>query len=477
MAAKRAHHVLVIDGNDWDNEQIRSLLRQLSMPVQIVRDSELATPGVHVDLIILGFSDVVSLETSRALVVTARSQFPAAQVIACAPRDMPDLDRHILETGARSFLLKPLDGATFSALLKQTLSQIELRRTRTDGERVHTNHAETPVIVGRSEEIRAVLRVLDQVAQSATTAVLFLGESGVGKSLFAQTVHGLCHHATGPFIEINCATLPTALLESELFGYEPGAYTDARARKAGLIELADGGTLFLDEITEIDPVTQAKLLKFLDSKRFRRLGGEREISVEVRVVAASNRNIREEVRRGDFREDLFYRLNVVEVNIPPLRERTNDIDDIVAHYFDHYKRKFGKPDVTLSTSARALIKSYPWPGNVRELINVLERAVLLCPSDEILPEHLPIDRRSGVRRRLALTSEADGSITLQLPSGGVSLDVLERAAIFETLKITHGNVSRAADMLGLSRGALRNRLTRYRIDARRFTRRALLSQR
>jgi transcriptional regulator with PAS, ATPase and Fis domain len=311
--------------------------------------------------------------------------------------------------------------------------------------------------------------LIERVAESSSTSVLLLGESGVGKSLFAHTIHERSRASSGPFIEINCATLPTNLLESELFGYEPGAFTDARAQKIGLIELADSGTLFLDEITEIDPITQAKLLKFLDTKRFRRLGGDREIAVETRVIAASNREIKDEVRTGRFREDLYYRLNVVEVRIPPLRERPDDAETIANHYFEAFKKKFGKPDLSLSRDARALIRDYPWPGNVRELVNVLERAILLCKDAAIEPRHLPVEMPSTARRT-AVVRRNEGRIEMELPTGNVTLDEVERALIEATLKRTRGNVSRAAELMGMSRGALRNKLARYQIDARSFHR-------
>jgi two-component system, NtrC family, response regulator AtoC len=461
--------ILVIESSDWDAEQLRAYVRELSVPARILKTSDLDAPGVRVDVIILGFTDDISLQTSRATLEKARAVSPGVQVILCAPRDVDDLDRIVLELKARAFVLKPVEKDTFRALLEQTFSSIHLRRERQEHARASKRSTRVEEVVGTSEPIRRVLELIERVAESASTSVLLLGESGVGKSLFAHTIHERSRATTGPFIEINCATLPTNLLESELFGYEPGAFTDARGQKIGLIELADGGTLFLDEITEIDPITQAKLLKFLDTKRFRRLGGDREIAVETRVIAASNREIKDEVRTGRFREDLYYRLNVVEIRIPALRERPVDAETIANHYFDVYKKKFGKPDLSLSRDARVLIRDYPWPGNVRELVNVLERAVLLCKDPAIEPHHLPVEMPSNVRRS-AILHRNEGRIEMELPTGNVTLDEVERALIEATLKRTRGNVSRAAELMGMSRGALRNKLTRYRIDARAFHR-------
>jgi two-component system response regulator AtoC len=370
--------------------------------------------------------------------------------------------------------LKPLDEETFKTLLEDVLGRIQLRKEREEYARAAKKASHVREIVGTSESMQSVMELLERVAQSATTSVLFLGESGVGKSLFAQTVHDLCEIAHGPFIEINCAALPSNLLESELFGYEPGAFTDAKNQKIGLIELADGGTLFLDEITEVDLVTQAKLLKFLDSKKLRRLGGDREITVDVRVVAATNRDLREAVGKGEFREDLFYRLNVVEIHIPPLRERKEDIDAIAHHYLDYYKRKFNKSDVDLTPEAWSLIRSYPWPGNARELINVLERAVLLVPENGIRPEHLPI-QMPAERRSLSIDRRGE-DFDVTLPPGPIDLDRLERAVIQEMLRRTRGNVSRAAELLGTSRGALRNKITKYKLDPRSYARPAMALQ-
>jgi len=468
----RQHGILIIESSDWDREQVSSFLRNLSRPVRVVTPRDLESQKAHVDVIILGFSDDVALKTSRAQLDKARTAFPQSQLILCAPPDLPGLDNVILDLKARAFLLKPLDEATFRALLEDTLGRIQLRKQREEYARAAKKASQASEIVGTSESIAPVLQLIDRVARSATTSVLFLGESGVGKSLFAQAVHDRCELAHGPFIEINCAALPSTLLESELFGYEPGAFTDARTQKIGLIELADGGTLFLDEITEVDLVTQAKLLKFLDSKKLRRLGGDREISVEVRVVAATNRDLREEVRSGDFREDLYYRLSVVEVHIPPLRERREDIDSITNHYLDYYKRKFNKPRAQLSPEAWSLIRNYPWPGNARELINVLERAVLLAPDDRIAPEHIPIEMPTARKSLEIRRRGVDFDVTL--PAGPIDMERLERAVVEGMLRRARGNVSRAAELLGRSRGALRNKLARFKIDARAFARPASL---
>jgi DNA-binding NtrC family response regulator len=469
-----AHRILVIDSNDWDAEHVRSCLRDLSKPVQFLRDTDLERNEARIDLIILGFSDAVSMETARPVLEKARAASPGAQLILCVPRDLPDLDRKVLVFKARAMVHKPVEPDALRTLVTESLAQIQLRQERQEHAKATRRSAHRDEIVGSSEPIRHVLELIDRVAESATTSVLLLGESGVGKSLFAHTIHERSHASNGPFIEINCATLPATLLESELFGYEPGAFTDARAQKIGLIELADGGTLFLDEITEISLLTQAKLLKFLDSKRFRRLGGDQEISVETRIIVASNRDIRAEVQERRFREDLYYRLNVVEIRVPPLRERREDIETIAQHYLAAFKTKFSKPYLEFSPAARAMIREYPWPGNVRELVNVLERAVLLCKAESIEPENLPIEIPSAEHRSVGLHRSA-GRIEMELPTGTVRLDEVELALIEATLRRTRGNVSRAAELMGISRGALRNKIEHFGINPRTFARPLALS--
>jgi two-component system response regulator AtoC len=467
------YRILVIDSNDWDAELVRSALRKVSKPLRLLRDTDLDRAGSRIDLIVLGFTDDVSMETARPALEKARALSPGAQLILCVPRELPDLDRKSLTFKARAQVHKPVDEDTLRQLVEDTLGQIQLRHERQEYAKATRRSARTDAIVGSSEPMRHVLELIDRVAESATTSVLLLGESGVGKSLLAHTIHERSHTAQGPFIEINCATLPQQLLESELFGYEPGAFTDARQQKIGLIELADGGTLFLDEITEIALLTQAKLLKFLDSKRFRRLGGDQEITVETRIIAASNRNIKAEVHERRFREDLYYRLNVVEIRVPPLRERPEDIAIVADHYLAAFKAKFAKPHLQLSPGARAMIRDYPWPGNVRELVNVLERAVLLCKTELIEPDHLPIEAPAA--RRGAGLRRAAGRIEMELPTGPVTLDEVELALIEATLRRTRGNVSRAADLMGISRGALRNKIDHHKINPRSFARPLALS--
>jgi two-component system NtrC family response regulator len=454
--------IYVIERNEVENRRIRDLLKKLAHPVRLLDDSDLGAGRVNVDLVIAGISgSMEGNDEMQAPISRIRSLSPNAQIILCTPPDAKDLDAAALRLGARAFLLKPLEESTFVTLINKVLSQVQRRRQRDEYLRSSRKTSRLNEVIGKSRAIQEVLALLERVAKSPSTSVLLLGESGTGKSLFAQSIHEQSERAGGPFIEINCAALPPNLLESELFGYEPGAFTDAKARKIGLIELADRGTLFLDEITEVDVQTQAKLLKVLDTKKLRRVGGQEQIEVDVRVVAATNRDIKEEVRDHRFREDLYYRLNVVEIHIPSLRERKEDIDMIATYYLGYYKKKFKKGYLHFTPDAQILLREYPWPGNVRELINVIERAVLLCRDATIGKDLLPIEKRPDPHV-ISFSKEFDDFV-VKLPPEGIRLDAIEKKVIEATLLKTNGNVLRSSQLLGMSRGALRYKLAKHKI--------------
>jgi transcriptional regulator with PAS, ATPase and Fis domain len=458
--------------SDYEAQIVRDLVKKLAFPVRFVETAEIDAGAPHIDIVVLGLSREPDVAAARAKLSRIRSLCPAAQLVLCTPSETQALDSTIMSLGARSFLLKPLEEKTFVGLLNKILSQIHKRKQREKYVKGSEKTSRITEIIGKSEAIKGVLALIERVAKSPSTSVLLLGESGTGKSLFAQTIHDTSERSSGPFIEINCAAIPVNLLESELFGYEPGAFTDARTQKIGLIELADHGTLLLDEITESDTQTQAKLLKFLDSKKLRRVGGDEEIEVDVRIIAATNRNLREEVRERRFREDLFYRLNVVEIRVPSLRERKEDIDMIATYYLGYYKKKFKKPYLHFSADVQTLLREYPWPGNVRELINVIERAVLLCKDAVIRKVDLPIEKKPDPHV-ISFSREYDDFV-VNLPPGGVSLDVIEKKVIEATLAQTKGNVLKASKLLGMSRGALRYKLAKHKIDPTAMVKRVLV---
>jgi transcriptional regulator with PAS, ATPase and Fis domain len=297
---------------------------------------------------------------------------------------------------------------------------------------------------------------------SEATTVLIEGENGVGKDLIAKTLHYQSARQTEPFIAINCAAIPETLLESELFGYEKGAFTDARAQKKGIFELADRGTLFLDEIGEIPLMLQAKLLRVLEDQCFRRLGGLKDIKLDLRVIAATNKNLREAVREGAFRQDLYYRLNVIHMTLPPLRERPEDIGPMAQFFLEHYNRKFKRQMLGVSPEALQLMLVYDWPGNVRELRNAMERAMILEDSSYITAASLPMTIAGPPEPQQveAMAAAAAGQAPPQA-GDGFSLEEHERRLLVSALERTHGNQTQAARLLRITRDTLRYKMKKF----------------
>jgi two-component system, NtrC family, response regulator AtoC len=311
-------------------------------------------------------------------------------------------------------------------------------------------------VIAESAPMREVLNFVRRVAASEATTILLEGENGTGKDLVAKTLHYQSLRQAEPFIAINCAAIPDSLLESELFGYEKGAFTDARAQKRGIFELADKGTLFLDEVGEIPMMLQAKLLRVLEDQNFRRLGGLKDIQLDLRVVAATNKNLREAVKEGAFRQDLYFRLNVIQILIPPLRERAEDIVPLTKFFVEHYNRKFKRNIEGLTEGAAQLLLYHDWPGNVRELRNAIERAMILEESSMITAASLPI-----------AISHPDGdsahyvAVPAGVPPDGMSLEDNERSLLVRALEKTNGNQTQAARLLRVTRDTLRYKMKKF----------------
>jgi PAS domain S-box-containing protein len=313
-------------------------------------------------------------------------------------------------------------------------------------------------VIADSAAMREVLNFVRRVAASEATTILLEGENGTGKDLIAKTLHYQSLRQAEPFIAINCAAIPETLLESELFGYEKGAFTDARAQKRGIFELADRGTLFLDEIGEIPLMLQAKLLRVLEEQSFRRLGGLKDIKLDLRVVAATNKNLREAVKEGAFRQDLYFRLNVIQILIPALRDRTEDIVPLTRFFIEHYNRKFKRSIDGVNEAAARLLLSHDWPGNVRELRNAIERAMILEESALILPSSLPM-----AIARPDPSSIAVAPLPVEIPSEGLSLEDNERNLLARALEKTNGNQTQAARLLRITRDTLRYKMKKFNL--------------
>jgi DNA-binding NtrC family response regulator len=353
--------------------------------------------------------------------------------------------------GAFHFVTKPPDLDELGVIVARALEHARLQREVEHWRSDPRGH----VLVGESLALKDVLHRLERAARSDTATVLIRGETGVGKELMARQLHARSARATGPFIDLNCSAIPEQLLESELYGHERGAFTDAKRFRKGLFELAHHGTLFLDEIGEMAPQLQAKLLRVLESRTFRRVGGSEDVRVDVRVVAATHRDLRRLVEEGRFREDLYFRLNVVPIDIPPLRERRDDVPALAEHFMVRLCAELGRPVAQIEPEAMAALSAYAWPGNIRELKNALERMVLLEADDAIRLEHLPPEI-TGVR------APEPGGLGEALPSGQVRpLAEVERLAIEQALAVCGGNKTRAATQLGISRQTLRTKLKEY----------------
>jgi two-component system NtrC family response regulator len=316
------------------------------------------------------------------------------------------------------------------------------------------------IIIGRSKGINAIYRLIDNLKDSCAT-VLIRGESGTGKELVAQTIHQTGERKAHPFVALNCGAIPANLIESELFGHEKGAFTSAVCRRKGKFEAAHGGTLFLDEISELERDLQVKLLRVLQEREFQRVGGNRSYKIDVRVIAATSRDLKKAVQAGHFRDDLFYRLNVVPIHIPPLRERREDIPLLLTHFFDKIARDMGRPAPLLTPEAKNLMLGYAYHGNVRELINLVERLVVMCQSGSISCSDLPEEVRDAANTE----DKAPARVLKELPNGGVPLQELEKELILKTLKMTSWNKAAAARMLGMTRRLLYLRLAQYGFSA------------
>jgi DNA-binding NtrC family response regulator len=363
-----------------------------------------------------------------------------------------------MKLGAFDYLIKPFDVEELKLAIKKALETRALQREVAHLHAEQRQGAGLGSIVGGSRHVTELKRLLQQIAQSDATTVLLEGESGTGKDLVARVLHFESARGNNPFLAVNCAALPEQLLESELLGHEKGAFTDAKALKKGLFEQADGGTVYLDEIGDMRLDLQAKLLRLIEEKSFRRVGGVRDLKVDVRIVAATNRDLARAMEEGQFRRDLYYRLKVFPVRLPPLRERPEDILPLVWHFVGRFNREMRRQVSALHPEAEARLAQYAWPGNARELRNVLERAMILSGGNTLLAEHLPPEVR---QEPAAPEDEASATSQVTLPQEGLRLEDVERDLVRQALESTDGNQVRAARLLGISRDALRNRMKKF----------------
>ena len=366
-----------------------------------------------------------------------------------------------MKLGAHDYVIKPFDMEELKLTVRKALETRTLRRdvARFQAELRHGSGLGD--IVGLSRAIRDLKALVQRIAQSDATTVLLEGESGTGKDLVARVIHFESARAKHPFLAVNCVALPEHLLESELFGHERGAFTDAKALKKGLFEQTDGGTMYLDEIGDMKMDLQAKLLRLIEEKTFRRVGGMRDLRVDVRIIAATNRDLAKALEAGEFRKDLYYRLKVFPISLAPLREHPEDILPLAKHFIARFNREMRREILDLHPEAQACLTRYAWPGNVRELRNVLERAMILTGGEMLHLEHLPPEVGASPADRPPAPQTSPKALPAAFPMEGVRLEEVERDLVRMALDATEGNQVRAARLLGISRDALRNRMKKF----------------
>jgi DNA-binding NtrC family response regulator len=453
--------ILVVDDEEGIREGLRALLQAEGVAVETSATAEDAIRRVQQRAFDIVFLDLhLPGADGMSILPSLRASEPPADVVILTGFGTVANTVEAMRRGAIDVVEKPFSGDRILAVVRRCLETRELR-AELGYLQDRVRELTATELVGLSPAIRDVHTRIDQVAHAPDTTVLVTGESGTGKELVARCIHERSSRRHGPFVAINCAALTESLLEAELFGYEPGAFTGAaREGKQGLFAVAAGGTLFLDEIGEMPRALQAKLLRVLQERTFRRVGGISDISVDVRIVASTNRDLRAEVEKGTFREDLFYRLNVMTILVPPLRDRAQDVP-LLSHFFlDQFKRQMGKSLTGFTEEAMETLCEFEWPGNVRELRNAVEFAAIVCPSGMIDEAHLPnfTDARGG-KGTLARN-------VIVLDAGEQSIRSLEGQLVARVLQDTDWNISRAASILGINRTTLYNKIRLYGLGQR-----------
>ncbi len=452
--------ILIIDDEPFIRENVQRILSDQGYQVcqaACAAEAREQVNGGDVDLALLDLN--LGTEHGIDVLKSLKEIDPDLLVIIITGYGSVESAVDALRLGAYHYMKKPFKADALRVIVKLALQTQTLKREVRTLKRSGSLPGRSPMI-GSSPAFNSVVEQVRQVARIPST-VLITGESGTGKELVARAIHDLSDRRDASFIAINCASIPAALLESELFGHEKGAFTSASSRKTGLFEEAHHGTVFLDEIGEMDMAMQAKLLRVIQERSIRRVGALRDIPIDVRVIAATNRNLQDRISGGSFREDLYYRLNVVPIEIPPLRARSEDILPLASYFLESFSRSFGRDFHAVSQDAAALMQRYAWPGNIRELRNVIERSCIMHRGPALMPEHLPAEIRGGTMP--APSSNATTAPAPELPSGGLEEAVaqLERSLISAALAKTGSNVLKTATLLKIPRGTLRYKMDKY----------------
>ena len=449
--------ILVVDDDEVMRQTLSDVLRKRGYAVSTAETGGQTISSIKEQLFDLILLDI-RLPDMDGLDVLKRIKEIESDLMVIVMTAYSDVQTAVMaiKSGAYDYIDKPFELEELKILIQKALEtqslKNEIRRLQRQGGERHQDIE----IFGNSPLIKNVIELIEMISQTPKTSVLIQGESGTGKELAANAIHYRSKRVNNPLMKINCSAIPENLLETELFGYEKGAFTDAKGMKKGLFELTNGGTVFLDEISEMKSFLQTKLLRVLENQSFMRVGGEREISVDVRIIAATNKNLSALVNAGQFRKDLYYRLKVMVIEMPPLRERSEDILLLANMFIEENNKELGKSVMGISGAAREYLINYGWPGNVRELKNIIERAMILSNGNEILPDHLPIELRKSQLDEIGDRTSNVADLTLE---------TVEKKHIKDVLMMMDGNKSRAARMLGISRSTLREKLKKYAIFA------------
>lgn len=452
-----AFRVLVVD----DERAIRRMLVE-KLRREAYEAAEASDGGEAERAVEAGGIDCVLLDLrlpdadGLALLRKFRRTQPELPVIVITGYASVDSAVEAMKSGAADYISKPFDLNEVALSVRRAMEARRQSGAAAGGD--GKERFGLTSIVGETRAMLQIKHLIERVARSESTTVLLLGESGTGKDMISRAIHYESARVEKPFMDITCTALPEPLLESELFGYEKGAFTDAKVQKKGLFEIAHGGTVYLDEIGEMRPALQAKLLRVLEDKAFKRLGGTADIHVDVRVIAATNRDIDESMRQGRFREDLYYRLSTVPIMIPPLRERREDVPRLARHFLATYSYEFHQAQRELSVEALDKLCAYDWPGNARELRNVIERAALLAPGDVIAPDDIVLGRTVFQR-----TPPAEKCL-VQLPRNGCTLSQVEKELVRQALERTNWNQTQGAELLGITRDQMRYKMSKYGLE-------------
>jgi len=443
--------VLIVEDEETLRSSLMMALRAEGYNVLCAGSGEEALQTVEKELVDLVILDI-RLPGMNGLETMGKIKDLDPMILAIVMTGYADVETAVraMKMGAYDYINKPFELDEMKLIISKGLETQKLKMELNRLRRGRMEGWAEAGIVARSGRMKEVLELVDKVSQTPKTSVLIQGETGTGKELIAHAIHHRSSRAGKPLMDLNCSAIPENLMEAHIFGHEKGAFTDAKTQHKGLFELADGGTVFLDEIGDLSLSLQPKLLRFLETQTFKRVGGTRDLQVDVRIIAATNKDLMQSTREKTFREDLYYRLKVMEIHIPPLRQRRDDIIPLAYSFLSHFNEEFKKTIEGISPKAETLLEAYDWPGNVRELKNSLERAVLLANGEEILPQHLPWEVRG---------KEGEESPTQY--SLNYSLEEMERMHILNVLQDTGGNKSLAARRLGISRSTLREKLIKY----------------